>query len=164
MVIRDLRPGDYPQVRAIHQQGIDSGNASFLSRAPDWAAFDQGKLPVCRRVAEARKRIIGWAALAPLSSQCFFSGVAELSLYVATDSRNQGVGSALMTDLIDCSERQGLWTLQALIFPENTASIALHLRHGFRTVGTWQRPARMPDGRWRDVQVLERRSRVVGVE
>ena len=161
-MIRPFQPRDYASIQAIHQQGIAEGNATFLARPPDLETWDRGKLPACRLVAEEEGAVIGWAALAPWSGQCFYAGVAEVSLYVADEARGRGVGSALMEALVNCSEQAGIWSLQALIFPENTASNALHRKHGFRELGVMERPAQMPDGRWRDVLIMERRSRVAG--
>ncbi len=162
-MIRPCRPADHPQIQRIHRQGIAGGNATFLQEPPSAEEWEQDKLPVCRLVAEREERILGWAALAPWSGQCFYAGVAEVSLYVAGEAQGQGVGSALMAALIDCSETNGIWSLQALIFPENEASLRLHRRFGFRELGRMERPARMADGRWRDVLILERRSRITGV-
>jgi phosphinothricin acetyltransferase len=163
-MIRPSLPEDYPYIQDIHHQGLASGNASFLAQPLEWEEWDSGKLPACRLVAEEKGEIVGWAALAPFSSQCFYAGVAEVSLYVADEAQGRGVGSRLMQALIDCSEAQGLWSLQALIFPENEASLRLHRRFGFRDLGLMERPARMPDGRWRDVLILERRSKRAGIE
>ncbi len=162
MHIRPFRNSDYPGIAAIHVQGIAAGNATFLAQPMDFEAWDQAKLPACRLVAEEKGVVIGWAALAPWSGQCFYAGVAEVSLYVADEAQSRGVGSALMETLVNCSEQAGIWSLQALIFPENTASIALHRKHGFRELGVMERPGQMPDGRWRDVLIMERRSRVAG--
>jgi L-amino acid N-acyltransferase YncA len=107
-------------------------------------------------------RIVGWAALSPVSSRCVYGGVAEVSVYVAEDARGRGVGRRLLGALVDASEQNGIWTLQAGIFPENQASIRLHQQVGFRIVGTRERIGRM-DGRWRDTVLMERRSAVVGV-
>jgi len=120
-------------------------------------------LPQCRIVARSGDGILGWAALSPVSRREVYAGVAEVSVYVAASARGFGVGGALMRALIEASERQGVWTLQSSIFPENLASVALHLKHGFREVGRRERIARH-NGVWRDTVVLERRSRVAGVD
>jgi phosphinothricin acetyltransferase len=149
-------------VRTIYQQGIATGNATFETETPTWEAWDAGHLPTCRLVAGKDGRIVGWAALSPVSGRCVYAGVAEVSVYVAADARGQGIGKALLSALVEASEQEGIWTLQAGIFPENEASIALHKRCGFRVLGRQERLGQM-DGVWRDVLLMERRSNVVGV-
>jgi phosphinothricin acetyltransferase len=158
-----MQPADWEAVRAIYLQGIATGNATFEQNAPEWAAWDAGHLPAPRLIARARDgAVLGWAALSPVSGRCVYAGVAEVSVYIAERARGQGVGSALLQRLVDESEAAGIWTLQAGIFPENTASVALHHRCGFRTVGRRERMGQM-HGVWRDVLLLERRSAVAGV-
>jgi len=153
---------DWPAVRSIYVQGIDTGNATFEKSAPDWASWNTGHLRACRLVARSGDVVLGWAALSPVSSRCVYAGVAEVSVYVARQAQGQGIGAKLLASLVEASEREGIWTLQAGIFPENTASVELHKRQGFRVVGTRERLGSM-DGRWRDVLLLERRSKVSGV-
>ena len=148
---------DWPAVRAIYLEGIATGNATFAQSAPDWAEWDAGHLESCRLVATVEEVVAGWAALSAVSSRCVYAGVAEVSIYVAESARGKGVGLELLQALAGASEHAGLWTLQAGIFPENTASIRLHKRCGFRVVGTRERIGCM-DGRWRDVMLLERRA------
>ena len=162
MIIDELQTGDWPAVRSIYQEGIDTGHATFEAHAPAWEQWDADHIATCRLVARNSSRIAGWAALSPVSSRCVYAGVAEVSIYVAAASRGQGTGKALLQALIEASERQGIWTLQAGIFWENRASIALHQRCGFRVVGRRERLGLM-HGVWRDVALLERRSRVTGV-
>ena len=162
-VIDSLLTQDWELVRAIYLEGISTGQATFETEAPDWERWDAGHLPQCRIVARSGDGILGWAALSPVSSREVYAGVAEVSVYVAASARGFGVGGALMRALIEASERQGVWTLQSSIFPENHASVALHLKHGFREVGRRERIARR-HGVWRDTVVLERRSRVAGVD
>ena len=162
-VIDSLRPQDWEFVRAIYLEGIATGQATFENEAPDWERWDAGHLPQCRLVARNGDVVLGWAALSPVSRREVYAGVAEVSVYVAASARGLGVGGALMRALIEASERQGVWTLQSSIFPENHASVALHLKHGFREVGRRERIARH-HGVWRDTIVLERRSRVAGVD
>ena len=150
---------DWESVRLIYLQGIASGNATFAQTAPEWSEWDADHLPACRLVATNDDSLLGWAALSPYSRRAVYAGVAEVSVYVAESARGKGVGSALLSALVDASEREGIWTLQAGIFPENTASIQLHQRFGFRVVGTRERIGRM-NGRWRDVVLMERRSGV----
>ncbi len=162
MVIEPLEPKDWEPVRAIYLEGIATGNATFRQHAPDWAEWDQEHLGSCRLVVRSGPVVLGWAALSAVSKRRVYRGVAEVSVYVSADARGRGVGSALLAALINASEQAGIWTLQAGIFPENTASIALHRSLGFRIVGTRERIGCM-DGRWRDVILMERRSAVAGV-
>lgn len=157
MEIRPLDPGHWEAVSAIFLEGIATGDATFEQACPDWAEWDATHLAVCRFVALAADEVLGWAALAPVSDRCVYGGVAEVSVYVAAGARHMGVGSALLAALVEASEREGFWTLQAGAFPENEASIALHKRHGFRVVGTRERLGQL-NGVWRDVVLLERRS------
>ena len=159
--IRPLRPGDWDPVRRIYEEGIATGDATFETQAPDWASWDASHLESCRLVAERDGSVVGWAALAPVSGRCVYGGVAEVSVYVGGDVRGGGIGYGLLTALVELSERAGLWTLQAGIFPENVASLRIHERAGFRHVGRRERLGRLR-GRWRDVLLLERRSHSVG--
>jgi len=158
--IRALRPDDWDAVRNIYAEGIATGDATFDTAYPDWPAWDGGHLAVPRLVAEDDGAVLGWAALSAVSGRCVYAGVAEVSLYVAARARGRGIGAALLGALIEESERAGLWTLQAGIFPENAASLAVHRKLGFRDVGVRERIGRMA-GRWRDVLLLERRSPTV---
>jgi len=160
--IGDMRSDDWPAIRIIYSEGIATGNATFETETPEWAKWDQVHLQDCRLVAHDRQRILGWAALSPVSSRRVYSGVAEVSVYVAAEARGRGVGTALLQSLVEQSERCGLWTLQAGIFPENIASLALHKSRGFREVGVRQKIAQLA-GVWRDVLLLERRSLSVGI-
>jgi phosphinothricin acetyltransferase len=161
-VIELMRPQDWEFVRAIYLEGLATRQATFETEAPDWERWDAGHLPQCRLAARSGDGVLGWAALSPVSRREVYAGVAEVSVYVAASARGRGVGVALMRALIEASERHGVWTLQSSIFPENHASVALHLKHGFREVGRRERIARH-HGVWRDTVVLERRSSVVGV-
>lgn len=160
--IEPLLEQQYDAVRAIFAEGIATGDATFEASAPDWAAFDERFLPTCRLVARDGDAVVGWAALTPYSKRAVYAGVAEVSVYVASSARGRGVGRALLEALITCSEAEGFWTLQAGIFTENAASLGLHHACGFRIVGERQRIGRMPDGRWRDVVLMERRSPAIG--
>ncbi|UXY30884.1 GNAT family N-acetyltransferase [Streptomyces sp. HUAS TT20] len=149
------------EVLTIYQAGIDEGNATFETTAPTWQAFDSAKLPEHRFVALAEdEAVLGWVAATTVSDRCAYAGVIEHSVYVDPDARGRGVASALLKALIDSTEAAGVWTIQSGIFPENTASIALHQRAGFRIIGTRERIGRH-HGRWRDVVLVERRSPLV---
>jgi phosphinothricin acetyltransferase len=156
-----MRQEDWPAVRAIYLEGIATGNATFEQTAPEWEKWNAGHLLAARIVARSNGTVLGWAALSGVSSRCVYAGVAEVSIYVAEQARGRGVGRQLMARLIADSEAEGLWTLQAGIFPENVASIALHERAGFRIVGKRERLGQM-NGRWRDVVLMERRSVAAG--
>jgi L-amino acid N-acyltransferase YncA len=160
-VIRELRENDWATVAAIFAEGIATGDATFETEAPSWAAWDAAHLPGQRLVAQEGGRVAGWAALSALSERCCYTGVAEDSVYVAAAARGCGVGRALLERLVADAERAGIWTIQAGIFPGNEASIALHRRCGFRVVGLRERLGEL-GGVWRDVLLLERRSSVVG--
>ncbi len=159
--VEPMRSEDWPAVRAIYLEGIATGNATFAQTAPEWDKWNAGHLPGARVVARSEDGILGWAALSAVSSRCVYAGVAEVSIYVADRARGCGVGRQLMARLIADSESAGIWTLQAGIFPENVASIALHERAGFRIVGRRERIGQM-NGQWRDVVLMERRSSLVG--
>jgi phosphinothricin acetyltransferase len=161
VVVEPLDPRDWPAVRAIYEEGIGDGNATFESSAPGWEEWDASHRPDCRLVARVDGRVVGWVALSPVSERCAYGGVAETSVYVAADARGRGVGGELLRAVIAASEEAGVWTLQAGVFPENGASLRLHEAHGFRRVGVRERLGRDQSGRWRDVVLLERRSRVV---
>ena len=155
--IRDLRPGDWPEVVRIFEEGIRAG-ATFATEAPSWEAWDESH--TLRVVAEADGEVVGWAALEPVSTRHVYRGVARSAVYVAGSARGRGIGRALMTELIAQAEREGIWTIEAGMFPENEASLALHRALGFRVVGVRERIGQR-DGAWRDVLLLERRSEVI---
>lgn len=150
----------WPAVMAIFEQGIATGDATFETAAPSWDAWDAGHLTGHRLVAALGGQVVGWAALSPVSDRCAYAGVAEASVYVAAAATGRGIGRALLERLVGGAETAGIWTVQAGIFPENTASLALHRRCGFRTVGVRERLGKL-DGSWRDVVLLERRSPLV---
>ena len=158
--ISEMTIEDWAAVRSIYGQGIATGHATFETNVPEWKEWDRDHLPGCRLVARKGGQVVGWAALSPVSSRCVYAGVAEVSIYVAASARGQGVGKALLCALVEESEHQGIWTLQAGIFPENQASLALHKSCGFRTVGYRERLGQV-HGIWRDVILMERRSQVV---
>lgn len=162
MRLRELTPEDWPVVAEIYRQGIASGHATFETDVPSWERWDASRLRSCRIVAEEDGVPVGFAALSPVSTREVYRGVAEVMVYVAESHRGRGIGGRLMAELVARSEDAGVWTLQASVFPENEASIAAHVRVGFRIVGTRERIARYTDGRWRDTVILERRSSRVG--
>jgi L-amino acid N-acyltransferase YncA len=162
IAIEPMQAGDWPRVREIYLEGIGTGHATFETDAPSWESWNAAHLPFARLVAR-RGEIIGWAALSPVSQRCVYGGVAEVSVYVSSASRGVGAGRALLLSLIKASERNGIWTLQAGIFPENHASIALHLACGFREVGRRERIGKL-NGVWRDTILLERRSQTTGTD
>jgi phosphinothricin acetyltransferase len=160
--VEEMKTGDWEQVRAIYLEGIATGIATFETAAPAWEKWDAGHLRKPRLVArDATGAVAGWAALSPVSNRCVYGGVAEVSVYVGERGRGRGVGRALLDALVEASEREGIWTLQAGVFPENAASVTLHLRCGFREVGRRERIGKL-NGVWRDTLLLERRSRSVG--
>jgi L-amino acid N-acyltransferase YncA len=159
----------WPHVRAIYQAGIDTGHATFAAAPPaTWAAWQQDHLKDLSLVVLRGPTVVGWASLAAVSGRCVYAGVAEVSVYIAPDARGRGVGRQLLAALIERSETNNLWTLQAGIFPENQASVALHRAAGFEPVGLRRRLGKMEygplAGRWRDVLLLERRSARVGTD
>lgn len=161
--IEEMQPSDWPQVSAIYLAGIKTGIATFQGDVPSWDEWDHNHITTCRLVARSADMILGWAALTPTSGRCVYAGVAEVSVYIGEASKRQGVGYALLMELIRRSEDNGLWTLQAGITKENMPSRALHKKCGFREVGIRERIARMPGGQWHDVVLLERRSKTVGI-
>jgi L-amino acid N-acyltransferase YncA len=160
MIVRELRAEDWPAVRAIYEDGIRCGDASFESEAPSWEVWDATH-PRLRLVAEREGSIVGWAALSPYSSRWCYRGVGGVSVYVGEAARGAGVGRLMLDELVERSERAGYWTLTAGIFPENESSLRLHKACGFRELGVHQRLGQLR-GVWRDVVWLERRSALVG--
>jgi phosphinothricin acetyltransferase len=160
VIVRDLRPEDWPAVRGIYEDGIRSGNATFETETPSWEAWDAAHTEL-RLVAERDGAVVGWAALSSYSSRCCYRGVGEVSVYVGEAARGVGVGRLLLEQLVERSEQEGYWTLTAGVFPENEASLHLHRACGFRELGVHERLGEL-DGVWRDVVWLERRSTVVG--
>jgi L-amino acid N-acyltransferase YncA len=161
-IIDALKATDWEQVRAIYLEGIATRNATFETSSPAWEKWDASHLPFGRLVARANDAVLGWGALSPVSDRCCYAGVAEASIYVGKSHRGQGIGAALLRAVIDLSEQNGIWMLQAGIFPENAGSLALVKKCGFREVGRRERLGQL-DGAWRDVLLLERRSTVTGV-
>ena len=161
--IRALGKADWPAVQAIYLEGIATGHATFETQAPAWEAWDATHFPAPRLAAVSDERVIGWAGLGQISTRAVYAGEAEVSVYVANGQRGLGVGRALLQKLIADSEANDIWTLQANIFPENTASLGLHKSCGFREVGRRERIGKLK-GVWRDTMLLERRSDTAGID
>jgi phosphinothricin acetyltransferase len=168
IIIDSMRADDWQQVRAIYLEGIATGQATFEAQAPEWEKWDSAHVLNPRLVVKDGGQIAAWASLSRVSARQVYAGVAEVSIYVAAKYRGRGIGSDLLRFLIDRSEKNGFWTLQAGIFPENTASIELHKKHGFRVLGIREKVGKMAfgelQGKWRDVVLMERRSKAVGID
>src|SRR3954454_8336864 len=162
IIIDKMQPNHWLEVISIYEEGIKTGNATFEQQAPEWEAWDKGHLNNARIVAIEDNKVVGWAALTPVSGRCTYAGVAEVSVYVHPVARGKGVGKRLLNQLVEESEAINLWTLQAGIFPENAASVKLHEDCGFRIIGKRERIGKM-NGVWRDTLLLERRSNKVGL-
>ncbi len=154
--------GHWPAVIKIYKQGIDTGFATFEEEIPSYEQWNRNHITSCRLVALREDKVVGWAALSPVSGRCVYGGVAEVSVYVAEKTRGFGLGKLLMEELITASEKEGFWTLQSGIFPENTSSIKLHKKVGFRYLGKRERIGQL-DGVWKDNFLFERRSKTVGI-
>jgi phosphinothricin acetyltransferase len=166
IVIAPMTAAHADDVLRIYQHGIEEGNATFETAAPSWEVFDAGKLPEYRFVAldaadGSKPAVLGYVVVSGISKRACYAGVVEISVYVDPAARGRGVGNRLLGALIDATEAAGVWTINAGIFPENTASLALHERHGFRVLGRQERIGKTVAGVWRDVVLLERRSPVV---
>ena len=163
ILVVQMQLDDWDRVREIYLQGIAGGQATFETEAPSWESWDANHLACARLVAEDNGAIAGWAALSAVSARRAYAGVAETSVYVATGRRGAGIGRELLAALVSESEQNRIWTLQAVMFPENQASVALHKACGFREVGRRERISKL-NGEWRDTVLFERRSRLVGVD
>ncbi|WP_167956531.1 GNAT family N-acetyltransferase [Anaerosporobacter faecicola] len=158
--IREMKAEDYESVKRIYLEGIATKKATFQTEAPEYEAWNQGHCKECRFVAvDEKNEILGWIALSPTSSRCVYRGVNEVSIYIAQKGRGQQIGTALLSKVIEESEKLGIWTLQSGIFEINEASIALHKKCGFRVVGTRENIAKDVDGIWRNTVLMERRSK-----
>jgi L-amino acid N-acyltransferase YncA len=158
VIFRPMIEADWPQVVEIYKQGIDTGNATFETEIPNWDKWNSGHIQACRIVAVTENEIIGWAALVPVSTRKVYSGVAEVSIYISNKYQGLKIGSKLLKQLIEESEKNGFWTLQAGIFPQNKSSLKIHQNNGFRIVGFREKIGQMK-GMWRDTVLLERRSK-----
>ncbi|BBF42384.1 phosphinothricin N-acetyltransferase [Lachnospiraceae bacterium KM106-2] len=162
--ISKMESKDWEQVRKIYIEGIQTQNATFQTEAPSYESWDQGHLKECRYVARSKDAVLGWIALSPTSSRCCYAGVVEVSIYIGEKYQGMGIGTALMKQVVLDSEKDGIWSLYSAIIKENQASIALHKKCGFREIGTREMISKMPNGIWHDVVLMERRSKVVGIE
>ncbi len=162
MTLEKMLPGDWDAVKQIYEEGIATGHATFQQQAPGWDEWNKDHLPHSRIVAKENNEELGWAALTAVSGRCVYAGVGEVSVYVSAKARGKGLGKQLLQKLIEESEANNTWTLQAGIFPENLASIKIHEDCGFRIVGTRERIGQMK-GVWRDTLLMERRSKIIGV-
>ena len=163
MTIRNMQPSDWDQVSQIYAEGMATGFATFETQIPTYEHWDKSHTHHCRLVAEENGTILGWAALSPVSSRCVYGGVGEVSVYIAANSRGKGVGKQLLQKLISDSEKEGYWTLQSGIFPENNASVQLHEKVGFRYIGKRERVGKL-HGEWKDNLLFEKRSTHVGID
>lgn len=163
MHIRPMQPDDWLRIRDIFQSGIETGNATFETSPPTFDDWDKSHTRFGRLVATEDDLVVGWAALAPVSNRCVYAGVEEVSVYIDPVFSGKGIGQQLLAALIEESEKNGTWTLQAGIFPENKASVHIHKKQGFRIVGYRERVGKQ-HGIWRDTLLLERRSNVVGAD
>jgi len=162
MAIQTMLPEHWPEVKQIYLEGIATGQATFQTDAPSWNEWDQAHLAELRYLAMIGNEIAGWVALSPVSSRCVYAGVAEISIYIADRFRAQKIGQQLLQHMIAESEKANIWTLQAGIFPENAASLRLHEKAGFRVMGYREKVGKM-NGVWRNVNLLERRSKTTGI-
>ena len=164
--IRAMTKSDWERVADVYREGIETGNATFETAVPAWERWDEAHIDSCRLVAELDGVVVGWAALSAVTDRCVYGGVGEVSVYVESSGRGEGVGTRLLSALVEASEKAGFWSLQAGMFPENAGSIALHGKCGFRQVGMRERIGKMEigpmKGKWRDVLLFERRSMEVG--
>lgn len=163
MIIREMTGEDWEAVVEIYKEGIDGRTSTFTSELPTYEEFDSSHLKICRLVAEEERKVMAWVALSPYSSRSVYSGVASISIYVKNECQGQKIGSKLLTELIEQSEKAGIWTLQSGIFEINTRSLALHKKLGFRTVGYREKLGKDQNGVWQNVVLMERRSKVVGL-
>ena len=163
LTFRFFDESDWGKISEIYEEGIKTENATFQTEIPNWSDWNNSHLTSCRIVVELNNEIVGWSALSPISSRCVYGGVAEVSVYVSNSHSGQKIGTKLLKKLILESEKNGIWTLQAGIFPENIASLKIHSNLGFRKVGYREKIGKMK-GKWRDTILMERRSQNIGIE
>ncbi|AYD39559.1 N-acetyltransferase family protein [Clostridium fermenticellae] len=159
-----MKKEDWERVSKIYLEGINTHKATFQTEVPTWQDWNNNHINSCRLVARSGNKVLGWVALSPTSSRCVYAGVAEVSIYIGEEYRRKSVGKALLTSLINLSEKSGFWTLQSGIIKQNSASIELHKSCGFREIGIRERLGKMSNGQWYDVVLMERRSNTVGID
>ena len=162
--IEEMTRENWEEVARIYLEGINTRKATFQTEIPTWESWNSSHINSCRLVAHLDNKILGWGALSLTSSRCVYAGVAEVSIYIGEKYRGKGIGRALLNNLVKLSEENGFWTLQSGIIKENTASIALHKRCGFREIGVRKKLGKMSNGVWHDVVLMERRSDIVGID
>lgn len=162
-VIEEMKSSDWEQVKNIYLEGIKTGIATFQTEAPTWESWDKAHLSFCRLVARSSNDILGWVALSPTSTRDCYRGVVEVSIYIGEKYKGKGIGTTLLKNLIVQSEANGIWTLHCSIIKENTASIAMHKKCGFREIGIREKIAKMGNGVWHDTILMERRSKTIGI-
>jgi len=162
MNIEKLTEKHWPEVKAIYESGLATGNANFSHQVAGWQQWDNNHVKNCRLVMMEEDAVLGWAALTAIADNCVLAGVAEVSIYVAEGRRGKGIGRQLLAELVKGSEENNFWTLESRIFAENTASLKIHLDNGFRLIGTRERIGKL-NGVWRDTLLLERRSVKIGL-
>ncbi|HEY8893083.1 MAG TPA: GNAT family N-acetyltransferase [Clostridium sp.] len=155
---------DWEQVANIYFEGIKTGIATFQTKIPTWENWNNNHITSCRLVVRLGDNILGWCALSPTSSRCVYGGVVEVSIYISEKYKGQGIGTVLLTNLIKLSEENGFWTLHSGIIRENASSISLHEKCGFRQIGIREKIAKMNNDKWLDVILMERRSKIVGID
>lgn len=160
----EMTQSDWKQVANIYFEGIKTGIATFQTNVPTWDEWNNNHITSCRLVVRLDATILGWCALSPTSSRCVYAGVAEVSIYISEKYKSQGIGTALLTNLIKLSEQNGFWTLYSSIIRENTSSISLHQKCGFREIGIQEKVAKMNNEKWLDTTLMERRSKIVGID
>lgn len=161
--IENMDMNKWDRIQDIYSKGLNTGKASFMPETPTLEQWDKGHLKCCRLVIKDNEKILGWAALSSVSSRNYYNGVAEVSIYIDINSSNKGLGKKLMNALIDESEKEGIWTLQSKILEENTASLSLHIKCGFRVVGIRENMSITKNGEWKNVYLVEKRSKKVGI-
>lgn len=161
--IEEMTQQDWEGVAKIYLEGINTGKATFQTEVPTWENWNSSHVSSCRLVARLGNNVLGWIALSPTSSRCVYAGVAEVSIYIGEEYKGKGIGTALLTNLVKLSEKSGFWTLQSGIIRENSSSIVLHKKCGFREIGVRKKVGKMSDGVWHDVVLMERRSDIVGI-
>lgn len=161
--VRSIDVSNFHEVQTIYQHGLDTRNATFETNIPTWEKWDASHLTHSRIGIYYQDKMVGWGSLTKVSDRCVYEGVAEISVYIHKDFWGRGIGTIVMNQLIEESERNGIWSLMSGVFPENESSIQLHLKHNFRIIGTRERIAKL-DNQWRNTVLLQRRSDVVGVD